>query len=101
MSLELHLRRVGDDDGRRLRLVVRCGFAQGAKTVVIDAPPEQILELHDLEGAGTLRITGTSRVRISTSGRRRRWRCGTESGVRGTAACVYVSRWLGASCSTT
>ena len=42
-------------------------FAQGAKTVVIDAPPEQILELHDLEGAGTLRITGTSRVRITTS----------------------------------
>ncbi|KAF0957435.1 hypothetical protein [Rhodococcus sp. T7] len=35
-------------------------FAQGAKTVVIDAPPEQILELHDLEGTGTLRITGST-----------------------------------------
>lgn len=42
-------------------------FAQGAKTVIIDSPPDQILELHDLEGTGTLRITGTSRVRITTS----------------------------------
>jgi hypothetical protein len=42
-------------------------FAQGAKTVIIDSPPDQILELHNLVGTGTLRITGTSRVRISTS----------------------------------
>ncbi|QSE87930.1 hypothetical protein JWS13_04260 (plasmid) [Rhodococcus pseudokoreensis] len=42
-------------------------FAQGAKTVIVDSPPDQILELHDLIGAGTLRITGTSRVRITTS----------------------------------
>jgi hypothetical protein len=42
-------------------------FAQGAKTVLIESPPDQIVELHDLVGAGTLRITGTSLVRIITS----------------------------------
>ncbi|MEU2004526.1 hypothetical protein ACH47B_26345 [Rhodococcus sp. NPDC019627] len=42
-------------------------FAQGAKTVIIDSPPDQILELHDLVGSGTLRISGSSCVRISTS----------------------------------
>jgi hypothetical protein len=41
-------------------------FAQGAKTVIIDSPPEEIVELHDLAGHGTLRITGASRVRITT-----------------------------------
>ncbi|MFD9669750.1 hypothetical protein ACFWAY_50785 [Rhodococcus sp. NPDC059968] len=42
-------------------------FAQGAKSVIIDSPPDQILELHNLVGTGTLRITGTSRVRTTTS----------------------------------
>ncbi|MFZ2175750.1 MAG: hypothetical protein WAW17_17280 [Rhodococcus sp. (in: high G+C Gram-positive bacteria)] len=44
---------------------VHTRLATGAKTVVLDSPPETTVELCDLPGGFTLRVEGSSRVQIT------------------------------------
>jgi len=44
---------------------VHTRLATGAKTVVLDSPPETTVELHDLPDGITLRVEGSSRVQIT------------------------------------
>ncbi|KAF0957036.1 hypothetical protein [Rhodococcus sp. T7] len=44
---------------------VHTRLATGAKTVILDSPPETTIELHDLPDGLTLRVEGSSRVQIT------------------------------------